>query len=385
MIVNNSLDEVNKREASYKTIKNIINQDDYYLYDLTGLSGGFLADINDLDLLQTYIGPSVFEEEIQKYGKAHMGGEKILAVNRTSSGILASILALVKKNTNVLHFLKEFPGHPSISRACDLVNANYKEFININNFEIPDNTSLLVITGSTMDHKVLEEDTFKKLIDMAHEKNIPVLVDDASGARLRTVIFNQKKATDLGADLAITSTDKLMNGPRGGLIAGKKDLINKIQVKANQFGLEAQAPAILAMINGLKDFDGRNLLNSLSKKEELLNLLGSSYGMFKESPTGVMVQKDDLFREVSKKGEINLSPEDICFLWSKILLKKEHIITIPAVSMPGASTTVRFDLSSKDMDNLEVKSLFNKINSSFEYLLSVVNNLDKVKSIIYLQ
>ena len=59
-----------------------------------------------------------------------------------------------------------------------------------------------------MDHKVIDEDIFKKVIEMAHKQNIPVMVDDASGARLRTVVFKQKKACDLGADIAITSTDK---------------------------------------------------------------------------------------------------------------------------------------------------------------------------------
>ena len=37
---------------------------------------------------------------------------------------------------------------------------------------------------------------FKKVIEMAHKQNIPVMVDDASGARLRTVVFKQKKACD---------------------------------------------------------------------------------------------------------------------------------------------------------------------------------------------
>mgnify|MGYP003306407706 CR=1 FL=1 len=83
----------------------------------------------------------------------------------------------------------------------------------------------------TAGHPIIDEDEFKKVIEMAHEKGIPVMVDDASGARLRTVVFNQAKACDLGADIAITSTDKLMPGPRGGLMAGREDLIDKIKVK----------------------------------------------------------------------------------------------------------------------------------------------------------
>ena len=232
MIVNNSLDEVKKRENALSIIKNIIEtKGRNELYDLTGLSGGFIASSSQLSLLETYVGPAIFEDEIQEVGKKHLGGEKILP--------------LVDEGSNVVHYLAQLPAHPSIPRSCELVKANYFETDDFDKFEIPENTSLVVVTGSTMDHKVIDEDIFKKVIEMAHEQNIPVMVDDASGARLRTVVFNQKKACDLGADITITSTDKLMPGPRGGLMAGRKDLVDKIKVKANQFGLEAQPPAIL--------------------------------------------------------------------------------------------------------------------------------------------
>ena len=236
MIINNSLDEVKKRENALSIIKDFVeNEGRSSLFDLTGLSGGFIADSSEIDLLETYVGPAIFEEDLQEVGIQHMGGEKVLALNRTSSGILATILALVNENSNVVHYLAKLPAHPSIPRSCRLVGANYSETDVFEEFSIPDNTSLVVITGSTMDHQVIDEDEFKKVIEMAHERDIPVMVDDASGARLRTVIFNQAKACDLGADISITSTDKLMPGPRGGLMAGREDLIDEIKVKVNQF------------------------------------------------------------------------------------------------------------------------------------------------------
>ncbi|MGN1362703.1 MAG: TIGR03576 family pyridoxal phosphate-dependent enzyme [Methanobrevibacter sp.] len=384
MIVENPLDELKKREAAYKIIKDIIeSEEDISLYDLTGLSGGFLASEDELSLLQTYIGPAIFEDKIQEIGKKHMGGEKIVPLNRTSSGILATILSLVKKGDNVVHFLKAHPAHPSITRACDLVGANYEEFIDINKFNIPENTSLVIITGSTMDHQVLDEETFKKVIEMAHDKDIPVFVDDASGARLRTAIFNQKPACELGADLAITSTDKLMKGPRGGLLAGREDLVNMVKTKSNEFGLEAQAPIILAMINALKDYNPENLRSAISKKDELFNLLNDSFTMFETTPTGVMVSKESLYNAVKSKVDTKLSDTDLCFLWSMILLKNEKIITIPAVSMPGASTTIRFDLSANDANNLEIKDIFNKISNSFDLLIEFCVDIDKSRKIIY--
>lgn len=385
MIVNNSLDEVKKRESALKIIKEIINtKGRNSLYDVTGLSGAFIASDSELNLLETYVGPAIFEDELQIVGNEHLGGEKVLAVNRTSSGILASVLALVKEGNHVSHFLAEFPAHPSIPRSCSLVGASYDEFTDIEKFNIPENTSLVVVTGSTMDHKVIDEGLFRKIIEMAHDKDIPVLVDDASGARLRTAVFNQKRACDLGADLVVTSTDKLMPGPRGGLMAGREDLIDEVKIKATQFGLEAQAPLILAMVNGIKNYSGENLLKAFAKKDEFYDLLSRDYDMFEKTPTGVMVNEESLAEQLEGLGiESELSIKDFCFLWGMILLKEFGIITIPAVGMPGASATIRFDLSTKDIIDMDLNELYEKVVKSFEMLLETSKDIEKSKNLIF--
>ena len=382
MIITNSLDEVKKREKALSIIKDIVeNKGREFLFDLTGLSGGFIASPSDLSLLETYVGPAIFEEALQEVGIEHMGGEKVLPLNRTSSGILATILALVEEDTNVVHYLAQLPAHPSIPRSCKLVGANYFETDVFEEFSIPDNTSLVVITGSTMDLKVIDEDEFKRVIEMAHEKGIPVMVDDASGARLRTVVFNQPRACDLGADIAITSTDKLMPGPRGGLMAGRKDLIDEIKVKVNQFGLEAQPPAVLAMLNGIKNFNGDNLVKSFERKDEFFDMLNEKFSNFEKTPNGVLISPEGLADEISI--DHNLSDDDLAFVLSFILLKDHGIITIPAVGMPGASATIRFDLSTNDAFNLDLNDLSEKLESSFDKLLNVVSDENKCREIIF--
>ena len=380
--LDNSLQEVKKRENALSIIKYKVENDGRSsLFDLTGLSGGFIATPSEINLLETYVGPAIFEEELQAVGKEHMGGDKILPVNRTSSGILATILTLVAEDSNVVHYLAELPAHPSIPRSCKLVGANYFETDVFEEFSIPENTSLVVITGSTMDHKVIDEDEFKKVIEMAHEKDIPVMVDDASGARLRTVVFNQARACDLGADIAITSTDKLMPGPRGGLMAGKEELIDKIKVKVNQFGLEAQPPAVPAMLNGIKNFDGDNLINSFERKDELFDLLNEKFSNFQKTPTGVMISPQGLSKELNIENK--LSDNDLAFVFSFILLKDHGIITIPPVSMPGASATIRFDLSTSDAFKLNLNDLNKKIESSFKRLQEAVSNEDECREIVF--
>lgn len=385
MIVNNSLDEVKKRESAFRIIKKILEEKGRdSLFDVTGLSGGFIASKKELELLETYVGPAVFEDEIQIVGKEHLGGEKVLPVNRTSAGILATVLALVGEGSHVAHFLADYPGHPSIPRSCALAGASYEEFVDINEFAIPDNTSLVVITGSTMDLQVIDEDLFTQVISRAHEKDIPVLVDDASGARLRTAVFNQKRATDLGADLVVTSTDKLMPGPRGGLMAGRAELIDEIKIKVNQFGLEAQPPLIMAMINGIKAYTPEVLRKSVSRKEEFYGLISKKYEMFEKTPNGIKVQEANLANQLKVLNiETELSEKDCCFLWSMVLLKEEGIITIPAVGMPGASDTIRFDLSTKDVIDMDLDVLQDKIDNSFDVFLDLVQKPEMAEKLIF--
>ena len=232
-----------------------------------------------------------------------------------------------------------------------------------------------------MDHETLDEETFEKIIEKAHQKDLPVLVDDASGARIRTAIYNQKKATEIGADLVVTSTDKLMKGPRGGLMAGKTELIDKVKSKATQFGLEAQPPSILAILKGLEDYNPENLKKSLDKKSELLQLLQKDYDCFRQTPTGIMVKEEDLFKTLNCQNP-EVSSKDLNFLWAMILLKQEGIITIPAVGMPSASATIRFDLASPDSEKLTNIQLIEKIKSSLKTVNNIMDDTQKVKKMI---
>lgn len=59
MIVDNSFDEIKKRENALLIIKNIVEtKGRSELFDLTGLSGGFIASTSQISLLETYVGPA---------------------------------------------------------------------------------------------------------------------------------------------------------------------------------------------------------------------------------------------------------------------------------------------------------------------------------------
>ena len=385
MLVNSSVDEVKRREAALRVIKSTIKEKGRNgLYDLTGLSGGFPLVEGDIRLLETYAGSAIFEDAIQVVGRIHLGGDKILALNRTSSGILAAILALVKEGDEIVHYLPKPPAHPSIPRSAELVGASYREFDDINDFEVGENTSLVFITGSTMDHEIIDKNDFLKVIKISKSRNIPVFVDDASGARLRTVIYKQPRAMDMGADMAITSTDKLMDGPRGGLMAGKADIMDLVKSKAQQFGLEAQSPLVAGMVRAFENFSPEKILEALSKKHEVYNALKNDINSIKETPTGVMLSSNDLKLELENKGiNTQFSALDLSDTLAMLLLRKQNIITIPAVGMPGASPTIRIDLASQDAGRVGVDFIVDMFKETFSAFESIAADEKVCRAVLY--
>ena len=385
MLLNSSLPELKRRETALNIINSKIKaRNRSHLYDLTGLSGGFPIKKEDIDLLETYAGSAIFEEEIQIQGKKHLGGKKILALNRTSSGILASIMALVKPNEEVVHYLPQLPSHPSIPRSAELIRANYREFNNLNEFEIGSNTSLVIITGSTMDHEVLSEEDFSRIVKISKSKHVPVLVDYASGARLRTVIYHQPRAMDMGANLVITSTDKLMDGPRGGLMSGDTDLIDLVKSKAHQFGLEAQTPLIAGMVRALEDFNPERILKAQEIRKDIYKILINDLKEINLTPTGFMLSPEGLMNELKYLNvKHSLSSKEAAHILAMILLREYNIITIPAVGMPGASPTIRVDLASKDAERLDKNYIIDAFKGSLLRLKRISNDEKACRKVLY--
>jgi L-seryl-tRNA(Ser) seleniumtransferase len=384
MLICSSLDEMKRRESALRFIASLVNQKGRSnLYDLSGLAGGFPVKKSDLTLLETYSGPAIFESNLQKEGTQHLGGDKVAAFNRTSAAILATILAMVKPGEEVLHYLPELPSHPSIPRSAKLQGASYREFDNIQDFQLSEETSLVVITGSTMDHQVLPLTDFERIIQISQEKHVPVLVDDASGARIRTVIYNQPRALDMGADLVVTSTDKLMDGPRAGLMAGKSPLIDRIKDKAHQFGLEAQPPVVAGIVRALEDFEPQRILDSLGRRDKLHKMAGNVLEGVEKTPTGFMISAATLQKEITPEGNGTISQRELATLMAMILLREHHIVTIPAVGMPGVSDTIRLDLSSKDAERVDDTQIMQALKDSLDGLREIIHDEEASLRVLY--
>lgn len=330
-----------------------------HLYDLTGLSGGFKLKKTDMDILDTYVGSAVFSERLNRVGLQHLGGDpnihRAVGFNRTSSAILATVMALSNEIDEVVHYLPKMPSHPSIPRSCKISNIPYFESDSVEEIiNRIDKNTLTVITGATMDHNVIDLKLLEKIISRCNEKGSISFLDDASGARLR-LLYNQPPALRLNINLVVTSTDKLIEGPRAGLLAGDMDLIDIIYEKGLKYGLEAQTPVLAGMVNALEDFNLQRLREAFDRAKRIDLTPLTSVGInIERTPTGFILT--------------SLSEEESILLALK-LLEDYGMITVTAGGMPGVSKTLRIDLYSKDACRLSDEYIVNAILDSYRKIM----------------
>ena len=130
------------------------------------------------------------------------------------------ILTVMEHHSNIVpwHFLREKYGI-----KIKWVNCNNDGIIRIEDFEkeISEKTKLIAITQ--MSNVLGSEIPLKKIIKIAHEKNVKVLVDGCQGiAHLKTDV------QDLNCDFYVFSGHKLY-GPTGvGVLYGKYDLLKSM-------------------------------------------------------------------------------------------------------------------------------------------------------------
>lgn len=180
-------------------------------YDITEISG--------FDNLHDATG--VLKESMQKTAKNRGADRCFYLINGATCGILASICACVNKGDKVIcarnshksvyNALELAGAVPYFIMPCvDLENGIFKEITprQIKKALIEnDDAKLIIITSPTYEGVVSD---VAEICRLAHEKNIPVLVDASHGAHFGYGYGFLESAVRLGADIVIESLHKTM-------------------------------------------------------------------------------------------------------------------------------------------------------------------------------
>lgn len=322
----------------------------------TGNQREFPLRVEDLATnCEEWVGPGLYAEELRQVAIEHMGGQPgdmVAAVNRTSAGIIATIVALADGKPVVSVVPPGGRSHASVIRGCGIAKVALHEVQGDKDWvtAIEEHTpALVVVTTVTSSLEYLDDDVAMDVAALAKSRGAAVLLDEAYGARMRPVLRGGVKSLLLGGDVAITNCDKAgLSGPRSGLLVGRPQLVTRISAKASEFGMEARAPIAASALRSLQRFSPKDLLEEAESGKQLAAVLRERMGseLVAVSDLGPMIEEDLALKEVFRRAGRNVADTDIvpCEITSAlgmVLLRDHGILTVNTHGQPGARVSVR--------------------------------------------
>ena len=210
-------------------------------------------------------------DHLRPWIRALAGAENGILVNNNAAAVLLTLNSLANRKEVIISRgqLVEIGGSfriPEILKKAGskLVEVGTTNRTHISDYEdaITDRTKLLLWVHSS-NYKIsgfTKEVSVADLVTLGKEHGIPVMADLGSGALVPIDKYGLQREPlvpeilQAGADVVTFSVDKLLAGPQGGIIAGKHELIRKIEKNHLLRALRPDKAQILLVLSALKAF-----------------------------------------------------------------------------------------------------------------------------------
>lgn len=322
----------------------------------TGNQREFPLLVEDLDThCEEWVGPGLFAEALREAAIAHLGGQAddgVAVFNRTSAGIIATIAALAEGRDVVSVVPPAGRSHASVIRGCGIARVELHEVQGDRDWQhvlAAVRPALVVITTVTSSLEFLDDAVATEVAAAAKAQGAAVLLDEAYGARMRTVLHDGRASLQLGGDLSITNCDKAgLSGPRSGLMAGRPVLLTRVAAKAAEFGMEARAPIAASALRSIQRFRADDLRAEARSGQALGQALQARLGqaLVAISDLGPMIDEDlalhELLRRAGRSAQgLAVTPAEATSALGMVLLRDHGILTVNTHGQPGARVSVR--------------------------------------------
>ena len=230
---------------------------------------------------------------VEKVIEKITGAEAAMVVNNNAAATMICLAAMGRGKEMVISRgeLVEIGGSFRIPEMMEESGAHLAEVGTTNKVKLSDyknkineNTGALMKVH-TSNYKIIgftEEVPLKELVKLGREENLPVIYDMGSGLMINLRDYGIEEPTVReaiadGADIILFSGDKLLGGPQGGVIIGKKKYIDMMKSHPLARILRVDKMTLSAMEATFKEYyDDENakekipVLSMLTRSEEKL-------------------------------------------------------------------------------------------------------------------
>jgi L-seryl-tRNA(Ser) seleniumtransferase len=316
------------------------------VFNFTGLERSLSLDSVDSSLLDDELAPALFADRLTELALEHLGGNPnehdVLVTNRLTAAIFAAVQVMAHPGTTVVGVSAGY-SHPSVVRAVHYAGARFVDVNRVDDLlralEEFDDVSLIVLTRLAVTYEALAADELTAVVAAAHARGVPVLVDDAGGARVGPAVLGQPKTLELGVDLGATGLDKYgTTGPRLGLLAGSSLLVAPIRARAIELGMEARPMLYPAVVRSLESYRPERVRELVETTKRVGEAVRARLGdLVHETPVTVQLRGADMLAAASAHagvGDPPLVPVEATAALAMLLLRDHGVVTVHFAALP---------------------------------------------------
>ncbi len=302
---------------------------------------------------EEWVGPGLFAGELADVARDHFGAtakEAVAVINRTSAAIIAAVLALSHARDVVSIVPDGDRSHASVARGCKLARVALHD---VGAGQDPQalitrhKPALVVLTTVTSTLARIDDAASTAAIEAARRAGAVVLLDEAYGARLRVALHGGAKSLTLGADFAVTNTDKAgLSGPRAGVVVGAHDPVLATLAKASELGQEARAPIAAGAMRSLQHYAPQALLSQAREGTAIADALCARFGaeIVHRSDLGPSIGEEDILFLLMQRCGVKRAPvvpAEACAALGMVLLRDYGVLSVNTHGAPGGRVSLR--------------------------------------------
>jgi L-seryl-tRNA(Ser) seleniumtransferase len=305
------------------------------VFDFTGLERSLGLGDTPPEHLDDELAPALYGERLTELALEHLGGDPathdVFVANRTTAALVAAMQVLVNPGDRVVGASPSYT-HPAAVRAVELAGGDFEEGGD------PESADLVLLTRLAVTYELLLLEELQRALGAG----VPVFVDDAGGARVGPAVFGQPRTLELGAVAGVTGLDKYgTTGPRLGLLAGERELVQRIRARAVELGLEARPMLYPAVVHSLEQYRPERVRELVDTTNRLGDALTARLGDWvRRTPVAVRLEGEDVLAEARRRGgaESFAAPIEATAALAMLLLRDHGILTVHFAALPPGTS-----------------------------------------------